>query len=65
MSFVTDNLDGIKSLLFVGLDFMKANFDQDTLVQYILMTRTTFVELGISDQNFTEWILEWGEKNEN
>jgi|tagenome__1003787_1003787.scaffolds.fasta_scaffold9154836_1 hypothetical protein len=63
--FTMDNLQDIKCLLFTGLDFVKKQFDERTLDQYIAINRETFRELDIPFFMFDEWIRDWREQHES
>lgn len=49
----------IKSLLFIGLDFMDGKLS-DHLEDYIMINRSTFTKVGeITEEEFDQWIKEW------
>jgi hypothetical protein len=62
--FIKENLDGIKDLLFTGLDFMEKNLSQH-LEEYIIINRDTFVKADIPLFLFDEWVIEWRLLNAN
>jgi hypothetical protein len=60
--FVQENLNGIKELLFIGLDFLsrnRENFTEVDLIRYALIQKTNLLELGIEEAIIDEWFVEW------
>lgn len=64
-AFLKNNLQNIKELFFVGLDFMHKNFSYEDLIEYGMINKIEFLKIGITEAEIDSWLFEWGQGKEH